>query len=279
MKAYWFVFHGDTWLLCRRPDGGYSVPLGTVPPVEVSTGQLVHRLPGIDGIPCRAVGIDGLSVPPGCELVGLRASFALVGRLFYLMAGKARELIRWDATTKYCGVCGAPMERRTDICKRCPSCGHEAWPRLDPAVIVLVRRGEEVLLVQGKHFRGDYLGLVAGFVETGETLEECVVREVREETQLDVTRIRYFGSQPWPYPSGLMVGFYADYAGGTLRIQRSELNKGGWYGRDNLPAIPERLSMARMLLDAWLEGRLDEGRPDHGFPSRHALREGEQESH
>ena len=102
---------------------------------------------------------------------------------------------------------------------------------------------------------------MAGFVETGETLEECVVREVCEETQLRVSGIRYFGSQPWPYPSGLMVGFYADYAGGTLRLQRSELNKGGWYRRDNLPPIPGRLSMARMWLDAWIEGRPDGGLP------------------
>ena len=182
------------------------------------------------------------------------------------MAGKGRELLYWDENTRFCGVCGAPMVRHTDISKRCSVCGKEVWPSLATAIIVLVRRGDEVLLVQSNKFRGDYLGLVAGFVETGETLEECVVREVREETQLRVSGIRYFGSQPWPYPSGLMVGFYADYAGGTLRLQRSELNKGGWYRRDNLPPIPGRVSMARMLLDAWMEGRLDRGRPDSGLP-------------
>lgn len=264
--AYWFVFHGDAWLLRRQPDGGYAVPFGCVPPVRIEEGQVVNSLPDIGGIPCHAVHINEPTVPEMCELVRLRASFHLVAKPFYLMAGKARELLHWDATTKFCSVCGTPLERHTEISKRCPRCGHEAWPLLSTAIIVLVKRGEEVLLVQGKHFQGDYLGLVSGFVETGETLEECVVREVREETQLCISNIHYFGSQPWPYPCGLMVGFYADYAGGTLRIQRSELNKGGWYRRDNLPAIPERLSMARMLLDAWMEGRLGDGRTDHGLP-------------
>ena len=96
-------------------------------------------------------------------------------------------------------------------------------------------------------------GLVAGFVETGETLEECVQREVWEETHLRITNIRYFASQPWPYPCGLMVGFNADYVSGDIHLQRSEIAKGGWFRKDNLPTIPEKLSIARMLLDAWTE--------------------------
>ncbi len=266
MKTYWFVFCKDEWLLRRGADGAYAVPCGEEPPVRLEPWHTVQRLPALCGVPCRAVRVDAPVVAEGYEMVGLRASFGCVPGPFYLMAGKGRELLYWDENTRFCGVCGAPMVRHTDISKRCSVCGKEVWPSLATAIIVLVRRGEEVLLVQSNKFRGDYLGLVAGFVETGETLEECVVREVREETQLRVSGIRYFGSQPWPYPSGLMVGFYADYAGGTLRLQRSELNKGGWYRRDNLPPIPGRLSMARMLLDAWMEGRLDGGRPDGGLP-------------
>lgn len=266
MKTYWFVFCKDEWLLRRGTDGAYAVPCGEEPPVRLEPWHTVQRLPALGGVPCRAVRVDAPVVAEGCEMVGLRASFECVPRPFYLMAGKGRELLYWDSVTRFCGVCGAPMVRHTDISKRCSVCGKEVWPSLATAIIVLVRRGDEVLLVQSNKFRGDYLGLVAGFVETGETLEECVVREVREETQLRVSGIRYFGSQPWPYPSGLMVGFYADYAGGTLRLQRSELNKGGWYRRENLPPIPGRVSMARMLLDAWMEGRLDRGRPDGGLP-------------
>lgn len=124
---------------------------------------------------------------------------------------------------------------------------------LATAVIVLVHRGEEVLLVHAKNFVNNRIyGLVAGFVETGETLEEAVRREVMEETQLDITNLRYFGSQPWPFPCGLMVGFHADYAGGEIHLQRSELERGSWFGRDNLPPLPEKLSIARKLVDDWL---------------------------
>ena len=111
---------------------------------------------------------------------------------------------------------------------------------------------EEILLVHANNFRRPYYGLVAGFVETGESLEEAVRREVLEETSLSITNIRYFGSQPWPYPCGLMVGFTARYAGGELRLQRSELTSGGWYTRHNMPPIPGKASIARRLIDDWL---------------------------
>ena len=184
----------------------------------------------------------------------------------YLKAGKCHELLYWDQNTKFCGVCGGPMRFDTAISKKCEHCGKEIWPQLATAVIVRIRRQEttreadgttirkdEILLVHAKNFRGDHYGLVAGFVETGETLEEAVYREVLEETGLHITNLRYFGSQPWPYPCGLMVGFTADYDFGKIHLQRSELTKGAWFDRDHLPAIPEKMSIARQLIDAWLE--------------------------
>ena len=144
------------------------------------------------------------------------------------------------------------MKMHTDISKRCTNCGKEVWPQLATAVIVLVHRGNEVLLVHARNFKTDFYGLVAGFVETGETLEEAVHREVKEETGIKIKNIRYFGSQPWPYPCGLMVGFNADYDGGDIHLQQSELSKGAWFTKDNLPTIPEPLSIARMILDDWI---------------------------
>ena len=144
------------------------------------------------------------------------------------------------------------MRMHTEISKRCSNCGKEVWPQLATAIIVLIHRGDEVLLVHARNFKGDFYGLVAGFVETGETLEEAVHREVMEETGLRIKNLRYFGSQPWPYPSGLMVGFNADYAGGDIHLQREELSRGAWFKKDNLPTIPEKLSIARKILDDWL---------------------------
>ena len=126
------------------------------------------------------------------------------------------------------------------------------WPSLATAIIVLVHRGDEVLLVHARNFRGNFFGLVAGFVETGESLEEAVHREVMEETGLTITNLRYFGSQPWPYPSGLMVGFHADYVSGEIKLQKEELAAGQWFTKDNLPEIPEKLSIARRIIDDWL---------------------------
>ncbi|MBR1713033.1 MAG: NAD(+) diphosphatase [Alloprevotella sp.] len=247
-RYYWFVFCQDELLL----EADNALPYGSDSPVPLEPWHTMHRLPLLEGVPCRAVRIDAPVVTGGFRMVGLRQSYGVLSPAAYAMAGKAREILYWDANTKFCGVCGAPMRLHTDISKRCTSCGKEVWPALAPAVIVAIQRADKLLLVQSRNFKTDYMGLVAGFVETGESLEECVRREVLEETGLTVANIRYFGSQTWPYPSGLMVGFMADYAGGELKLQRAELRKGGWYDAAHLPRIPERLSIARRLIDAWL---------------------------
>ena len=187
------------------------------------------------------------------EMCPLRQSYYKLSHEDYLKAGKCHELLYWDQNTKFCGVCGGTMRFDTPISKKCEHCGKEIWPQLAIAIIVLVRREDEVLLVHANSFRDDHYGLVAGFVETGETLEEAVHREVMEETGLHITNLRYFASQPWPYPCGLMVGFTADYDSGKIHLQRSELSKGAWFDRDHLPHIPEKLSIARQLIDSWLE--------------------------
>ena len=189
-----------------------------------------------DGTPVSTLYIDTpVTNDARYQMCGLRASFYRLSEALYLKAGKCHELLYWDRNTQYCGVCGAPMEMKTDISKRCTNCGKEVWPQLATAIIVLIHRGEEVLLVHARNFKGDFYGLVAGFVETGENLEEAVRREVMEETGLTIKNIRYFGSQPWPYPCGLMVGFNADYESGEVRLQREELNKGAWFTKDHLP--------------------------------------------
>lgn len=253
---YWFIFCCDDLLLKVDNTGAPLVPCSEEPPVVLSPWHTVHTLPEIDGVACRAVRLEAPVVKEGWRMVGLRASYDLIPETFYDMAGKAHEILYWDSNTRFCGVCGAPMKLHTAISKRCTNCGKEVWPQLATAIIVAVHRGDEILLVQSNKFKGDYLGLVAGFVETGETLEACLRREVMEETNIRVKNIKYFASQPWPYPCGLMVGFSAEYDGGELRLQRSELNKGGWYHRDNLPPVPGKLSLARRLIDAWLDNRL-----------------------
>ena len=137
----------------------------------------------------------------------LRASYDILPLEEYQCAGKASQILTWDKQSRFCPACGTPTEQTGPITKRCPHCGLEIYPRISPAVIVLIKKGDSILLVHARNFRGTFKGLVAGFLEPGETLEECVLREVREETGIRIKNLTYFGSQPWPYPSGIKEGY------------------------------------------------------------------------
>ena len=243
MKYYVFC-QGDL-VLERTPDG-FQIP--TEAPTATKPWTTVMNVDGD-----KAYRIENpITGDQRYEMSPLRQSYFKLSHDDYLKAGKCHELLYWDMNTKYCGVCGGPMRFDTDISKKCEHCGKEVWPQLAIAIIVLIRKGDEVLLVHARNFRHDFYGLVAGFVETGETLEQAVYREVMEETGLHITNLRYYGSQPWPYPCGLMVGFTADYESGNIHLQHSELSKGAWFDRDHLPNIPEKLSIARQLIDHWI---------------------------
>lgn len=162
------------------------------------------------------------------------------------------ELEYFEESHQYCGFCGAPMEQCADNSRKCTKCGKQLWPRLQPAVITLVTRGNEMLLVHAHTLRHNVYGLVAGFVEVAENLEEAVQREIMEETGIKVKNIKYFGSQSWPFPTNLMIGFTADYESGELRLQEEEIADGGWFTPDNLPEIPSKDSIARQLIDNFL---------------------------
>lgn len=279
MKSYYFVFCKDELLLEQQPDGLCTVPLYEEPPIGVKPWTTILNVALLDGSAVKTYAIDTplnahtaptQPLPEGGENVSrsassegasaslisvpLRQSYYKLPLQFYLTAGKCAELLYWHHNTQYCGICGGPMKFHTDISKRCEHCGKEVWPQVSPAVIVRITRGEdEILMARARNFRGDFYGLIAGFVETGETLEEAVRREVHEETGLEISDIRYFDSQPWPYPSGIMVGFTARYAGGQIRVQREELKNVAWFHRDHLPRLPEKLSIARRLVDDWLQ--------------------------
>ena len=291
MKTIWACLcAGDILLRREGADGAFSLPYGDEPPVALQPWSNITTLKDLSlnsEIALRVVRLDKPVVGvEGLEMMGLRKSHAVLSPKEYQLASKAAELLYWDQNTKYCGVCGAPTKWMTDISKKCPECGKEWWPSPSTAIIVRVCRMRqsdniqsdncnkgnaiqssncessncessncqisEVLLVRARNFRGNHYGLVAGFLETGESLEECVERELREEVGIRIKNLKYFGSQPWPYPFGLMVGFTADYADGDIHLQKEELTEGGWFTRDNMPPIPDKASIARMLIDDWL---------------------------
>lgn len=251
-----YIFYNDRLLLRKEGNGRCRVPDEEEVPRDLCTSLYPSQevvLP--NGTTVRATSISRpIEEDDNWMMPGLRASFDYLPYAEYRAGGKAFQILYWDKHSRFCPVCGTPTEQQGPIMKRCPACGYEIYPPISTAIIVLIRRGkDEVLLVHARNFRGTFYGLVAGFLEPGETLEQCVEREVREETSLSIRNLTYFDSQPWPYPSGLMVGFMADYAGGTIKLQDDELSAGAFYHRDHLPELPQKLSIARRLIDHWLE--------------------------
>jgi NAD+ diphosphatase len=211
----------------------------------------------LSGAPCFAVDLPASAEAPagGAQFVGLREAFMSLDRRELSVALTAYPLLHFVSTHGFCGVCGAATrDAEGERAKICTACGHTCYPRVTPAAIVLVHDGPRLLLTRGKRMpKGvPWYALVAGFLETGETLEQCVAREVREETGVDVDLIEYQGSQPWPFPHQIMVGFRARYAGGDVVIDENELEDARWFERTRMPPLPPVGSIATAMIDAWV---------------------------
>ncbi len=239
-------------LLIQERDGAISIPTGADLPA-LAPGA--HYLGALDGVDCYAAVLPkDAPVPEGMKLASARSLFMRVDEVTLGVAGRALAITEWDVNHRFCGKCGTPTDLVPgERARRCPACHTPFYPRISPAVIVLVTRGDTMLLARSANFPEPFFSTLAGFVEPGESLEETVVREVKEEVGIDVHHLRYFGSQPWPFGRSLMVGFTAEYAGGDIRVDGTEIVEASWFTPDSLPPrIPPRLSIARHLIDAFL---------------------------
>jgi NAD+ diphosphatase len=249
----WFVFRSGE-LLVREgddplPERGASASLPT-------EGE-PHYLGTMNGAACFALALAPSATPPaGHAFAGLRALFTRLPGETWHAAGRALQILEWDRTHRFCGACAtATIALTGERAKKCPACGLTAYPRVAPAIIVLVHRGDEAILARGPRTPAKFLSTLAGFVEPGESLEETLAREVEEEVGVHVKNVRYFGSQPWPFPHSLMVGYFAEHADGEPRPDGVELDVARWFRFDALPEIPPRISIARQLIDAWVASR------------------------
>lgn len=216
---------------------------------------LVGRLRGFD---CYAADVDEFPAIPYGVATPLRSIFSLAGAETFALAGRATQLLDWQRHHRFCGSCGARNQmKRDEFAMQCPSCALVAYPRISPAVMVLVTDGDKLLLARSPHFKPGVFSALAGFVEPGESLEECAVREVREEVGIEIANLRYFNSQSWPFPHSLMVAFSADYAGGVLTPDPSEIEAADWFSPDALPPLPDPVSISRQLIDAAVRARVD----------------------
>jgi NAD+ diphosphatase len=253
--SWWFVFSG-TKLLVQRTDQGVRIPLleglDTLPLKVLRK----HYLGTMNGHSCLSAECEAdVQIPAGMDFQGLRKLYGALDEEMFWVAGRAFQIVDWDRTHQHCGKCGSPTKDKTDErAKVCPVCGVVSFPRMSPAIIVAVVRDKTILLAHAARFPGAMYSVLAGFVEPGESLEECVRREVKEEAGVDLKNIRYFGSQPWPFPNSLMIGFTAEYAGGEITADQKEIVDARWFSAKDLPLIPDKVSIARKLID-WFADR------------------------
>jgi NAD+ diphosphatase len=248
--AHCFVFQ-QTLLLVRGEPGSSELPrydelarIAAAPLRRLYLGTLGERH-------CYAFEfVADTEAPADHAWQGLRNLFTKLDDSLFALAGRALQLVDWDRTHQFCGRCGTPTAQRNhERARECPGCGLIAYPRVAPAMMCLVKRGDEILLARSPHFAPGMYSALAGFVEPGETLEQCLAREVREETGIEITNPRYFASQPWPFPHSLMIAFVADYAGGELVPEPSEIEDAKWFKLDALPRLPAKISISRRLID------------------------------
>jgi NAD+ diphosphatase len=264
-EAHWFVFRGEQLLVEMGPLEGASDdlrvrarPAWARLPLQKNHNWLWQAplrtlyLGLLNGCQCWAAELPvQAEAPPGMSWEGLRTLFSVLDDAHFALAGRALQLVDWDRTHQFCGRCGARTEAHpTERVRVCPGCKLSAYPRVAPAVMALVRRGRELLLARGPHFPPGMYSALAGFVEPGESLEQCLAREVLEEVGVRISNIRYFASQPWPFPHSLMIAFVCDWAGGEIRPQAGEIEEAKWFEVLQLPRLPSKISIARRLIDA-----------------------------
>lgn len=243
--ALWALIQGDKILLkdtsLTLPFSSDDVPLqrslymGTFEEHPLFTGEVA----------------DGVQVPKGWSLHPLRLLHGLLSDAQLAIAGRALQLLNWDKIHRYCGLCASPTKpKENERCRVCLSCGHLFYPKISPVIMALVKKGKKVLLARSAHFPGKFYSVLAGFVGPGETLEQCLEREVKEEVGIRVKNIRYFGSQSWPFSHSLLMGFSCEWGGGEIQIDPTEIESAGWFDLSSLPELPTHLSLARYLIDA-----------------------------
>ena len=250
------------WVIVSENNVG--VTSGSVPSVKISgshalAGLAIERFQYLgheEKTPVYAAEIvPGANPPAGMVFSDVRELNGRIPDNELALAGLAVQLIDFDRTAQFCGKCGSrTVQVKTELARRCPSCGIVTYPCLSPAIIVLVMKGDQILLARSPRFPPGMFSVIAGFVEAGESIEHAILREVREETGISIKNIHYFGSEPWPFPHSLMIGFTADYAGGDIVIDANEIESAFWFDREHLPRTPERMSISRALIDWWIKG-------------------------
>ena len=243
-QAWCFAFVGNQLLLPEDDPAGLQA---LAPAQLLAQASAQHYLGTLATQDCWALLLP--SAPAGWAPVPLRTAMQRFDGALAALAGRAAQVLEWDRAHRFCGVCGSATNLLAgERARICPACKHSAYPRLSPAMMALVWRPGALLLARSPHYAKGMYSALAGFVEAGESLEDCVHREVAEEVGLQVHKLRYFGSQSWPFPHSLMVAYTAEYVAGQIVPQAAEIEDAQWFALDALPNIPPRFSIAGHLI-------------------------------
>ncbi|NLK44737.1 MAG: NAD(+) diphosphatase [Tissierellia bacterium] len=253
-EDYQYLFHEDK-LLVKRCDSGFSIPKRK----EIDDLNLQIKycqcLGAYRGVNCYCGEVLG-DIKDDYSFIDLRAYSQGLGEDDFLVSAKALLLLDFVRNNQRCGICGSPTEMKKEDNDRamvCVNCGHMVWPKTSPAIIVAVTKGDKLLLAHNKMFPKGRYSLIAGFVEMGETFEECVRREVFEEVGIKVHNIEYFGSQPWPFPNSMMIGFTAEYLEGEIKVDNEEIIDAKWFSKDEIPGVYKKsISISSRLIEWFL---------------------------
>ncbi|MDD2367163.1 MAG: NAD(+) diphosphatase [Desulfuromonadaceae bacterium] len=252
VSGFYLVLQGYALVVLKGVE--LTLLLSEFLPVGADLENKKIRIGFWEGKPLWAIQVSpDLILPPEYEALPFQGADTRLDNKLATIAGRAAQIIYWEERSHFCSHCGGALVRIQECWgKRCPSCSSEHYPHIHPCIIVLVRRDKELLLIRNAAWGVGRFSMVAGFIEFGESLEECVEREVFEETGIEVTNIRYVGSQSWPFPSQLMIGFTADYAGGEVAADGIEVVEAGWFHEDNLPVSPGgKRSIARWIFETY----------------------------
>lgn len=262
IDGYWFVFREGDLIHKVNKDEQQLLRTEDIETFQSILNGFIH-FGTLFGKPCFACEIrvdfdcDYLETIEELQLTNLRAMYGMLPDDIFHVAGRGLQLISWNNQTKYCGCCGGQMKlQEKEVAKQCPVCGLTDFPKISPAIIVAILKGEQLLLARNGRFPRKMYSIIAGFVEAGETLEDCVVRETYEEVGIKVKNIKYIASQPWPYPNSLMIGFVAEYKSGDILVDGDEIVEATWFDKENLPEIPPKPSIARKIIDKYLDGSI-----------------------
>ena len=257
--ALWFAFRKAEILVINGADSPvlpYCMELGE----HGLAAQRSQYLGLYGGRHCYAAEVhESVALPAGWSALGLRDLFGMVETTLAALSGRAYQILEWDRNHQYCSRCGTATQLRGDERSRaCPACGYTTYPPVTPAIMILITHGRKLLLARKPAFPKGRFSALAGFVEPGEMLEDTVIRETREEVGVEIKNIRYFGSQPWPFPHSLMIAFTAEYAGGEIRPDGVEIEEAAWFDPEQLPKLPPPISISRRLIDT-ISGKLIRG--------------------